>query len=210
MKRSTVEWRIHELRNMGVLERVGRGWYSFKKGTPYRPELEKSLKTLYRKTHEKFPYLTLCLWNTKWLNEFMVHQPGRFYQLVETDRDAIESVFYFLKELNKEVFLKPSSDILNRYAFDKKEVTIVTYLVTESPLQTIDKVPTVTLEKILVDIFCDEKLFGAQQGTELKNIFRNAFENYIVDQPKLLRYADRRKRKQDIQEFIKPFSKKRH
>lgn len=140
----------------------------------------------------------------------MVHQPGRFYQLVETDRDAVESVFYFLKKLDREVFLKPSSDILNRYAFDKREVTIVRYLVTETPLQTIDKVPTVTLEKILVDIFCDEHLFAAQQGRELKNIFRNAFDNYTVNQPKLLRYASRRKRRQDIREFIKPFSKIRH
>ncbi len=140
----------------------------------------------------------------------MIHQPGRFYQLVETEKDATESIFYFLKESEKDVFLRPSEETLNQYAIDKKEITIVTHLVTEAPVQTIDNVPTATLEKILVDVFCDNILFGAQQGRELKNIFSNTFEKYIVDEPKLLRYAARRKRKEDLQKFIAPFSKKGH
>jgi hypothetical protein len=28
----------------------------------------------------------------------MLHQPGRFYTLVEVEKDAIENVFYSLKE----------------------------------------------------------------------------------------------------------------
>lgn len=142
----------------------------------------------------------------------MIHQPGRFYQLVETDYDATESVFYFLKEIRKDVFLKPSQQTLIQYAADKKEIIIVANLVTEAPLLVIEKATTATLEKMLVDIFCDEVLFGAHQGTELKNIFQNAFEKYIVDEPKLFRYASRRKRKKELQEFMSTIldSKKRH
>lgn len=210
IKRTTIDWRIYELKNKGVLQRVGRGRYSLGKGTLYHPEINKPLKSLYAKIYKHFPYLKICLWNTKWINEFMIHQPGRFYQLIETDKDATESLFYFLKEHKKDVFLAPSIEILNQYAFDKKEITIITNLVTEAPVQTINKTPTVTLEKMLVDIFCDPVLFGAQQGAEMKNIYSNAFDIYIVDEPKLLRYAARRKRKEEIHEFIKPFTKKRH
>src|SRR3546814_17706287 len=110
------------LKKSGVLQRKGRGWYSFEKGILYEPDITKPLKWLYQKIHKQFPYLDICLWNSKSLNEFMIHQPGRFYQFVETDKDATESIFYFLKEQKENVLLNPSDEILTRYAFDKQEV----------------------------------------------------------------------------------------
>ncbi|MBK7410273.1 MAG: hypothetical protein IPJ40_20780 [Saprospirales bacterium] len=199
--RATVDWRIHELKKLGVVQRIGRGVYTLEKGESYEPAIEKSMRTLYRKISVQFPFLKVSLWNTKWLNEFMVHQPGRFYLLVETERDAMEAVFFFLKEKNYEVFLDPSKEILNYYVLDQKEVIIVTRLVTEAPLQTIDGVQTATLEKILVDIFCDEVLFAAHQGSELRNIYDNAFQTYLIDRSRMLRYASRRKRKEEIEGF---------
>jgi len=42
----------------------------------------------------------------------MRHQPGQFYFLVEVEKDSIQSVFYFLKELNYAVFSDATSDKL--------------------------------------------------------------------------------------------------
>lgn len=137
----------------------------------------------------------------------MIHQPGKFYTLVEAEKDAIESVFYFLKDSYKNVFLDPTSDILSRYASSDKETMIVKSLVSEAPTQIVRGVPTVTIEKILVDIFCDETIFAAQQGSEMQTIFRNAFDKYTISENKMLRYADRRRKKEAFNNYLNKVSK---
>src|SRR5690606_6492897 len=105
-------------------------------------------------------------------------------------------------EQGKDVFLDPSDEVLNKYVIDTREPVIITRLTSESPIQKIDNVNTVTLEKILVDLLCDEKLFAAQQGAELERIYRTAFEKYTVSTTKLLRYASRRGKKKEIEKRI--------
>lgn len=48
------------------------------------------------------------------------------------------------------------------------EPIIITRLTTEAPTQKINKVVTQTIEKLLVDIYCNPIIFAAQQGVELK------------------------------------------
>lgn len=107
VKRATVDSRIFELVKKGVLHRVGRGLYSFSKskGKEFIPEINRSLKYLTGKVYNQFPFIDTCILSTKWLNEFMLHQPFRFYTMLEVEKEVMESVFYALKEQGKEVFL---------------------------------------------------------------------------------------------------------
>ena len=73
-------------------------------------------------------------------------------------------------------------------------------------MQEIGGITTVTLEKMLVDIFCDETLFAAQQGAEMRTVFNEALGIYTVNQSKMLRYADRRKKKQIFDDYLKTVS----
>ena len=201
--RSTVDWRIYELTKLGVLYRVGRGIYSLSETYHYKPEVLRSLKLLFGTVRNQFPYLNICVWNTKLINEFMLHQPGRFYTILEVDKDAMESVFYELKDLGRDAFLNPSEEVLSKYVISKKEPIIITNLITEAPLEEIDGVQTATLEKILVDICSNETLFSAQQGAELTRIYETAFEKYTISETKLLRYARRRNKKEEVERLIK-------
>src|SRR5659263_608056 len=65
------------------------------------------------KIKKEFPFLNICVWNTSSINEFMRHQPGRFYFIIEVEKDSTQSVFYYLKELDYAVFLEPTIDILS-------------------------------------------------------------------------------------------------
>jgi hypothetical protein len=143
------------------------------------------------------------VWNTKLINEFMLHQPGRFYTILEVDKDAMESVFYDLKDQGRDVFLNPSEEVLSKYVVSKKEPIIITSLITEAPLEEIDGVKTTSLEKVLVDICSNETLFSAQQGAELTRIYETAFEKYTISETKLLRYARRRNKKEVVEQQIK-------
>jgi hypothetical protein len=132
----------------------------------------------------------------------MLHQPGQFYTILEVEKNVMESVFYALKELGKDVFLDPPEEILNKYVLNLREPIIITRLTTEAPTQEIDNVNSTTLEKMLTDIYCDQTLFAAHQGAEMQNIYRVAFEKYIVSTAKMLRYANRRNKKTEIEEFM--------
>lgn len=205
MKETAVNWRIYRLVQSGVLLRIGRGKFTLGEGKNYAPQISSGLKKIYAKLHKQFPCLQICVWHTSLFNELMLHQPGRFYTLAETEKDAMESVFYFLKEHGHNVLLTPSADILSRYG--SKESVIVKSLVSEAPMQKVNDVQTLTLEKMLVDIFCDGTIFAPQQGGEMQNIFHEAYNRYAIHENRMLRYADRRGKKEIFAEYLNKVSK---
>lgn len=197
-----MNWRIYALVQSGVLARTGKGKFSLGSSKAFIPEVSITLKNLYRDIQRQFPYVQICVWSTSVFNEFMLHQPGRYYLLVEVDKDVTQSVFNFLTEKKKSIFLEPTAEVLSLYASKEKNAMIIKSLVSEAPVQLLQNVFTVTLEKMLVDIFCDEVLFAAQQGSEMQTIFRNAFDNYTVNENKMLRYADRRRKKEAFLNYL--------
>lgn len=136
----------------------------------------------------------------------MIHQPGRFFTLIEVEKDATQSVFFYLKEKKHSVFIEPTNDILDKYLPDKKITIIVKSLVSEAPLQVINGINSVTIEKMLVDIFCDDVVFSAQQGSEMRRIFKEAISKYGVNENRMLRYANRRRKKASFTNYLNSLS----
>lgn len=206
VKMTTINWRVYALIQKGVLQRIGRGKFSLGEGRKYIPEISRVTKSTFKKLKAEFPYANFCVWNTSVLNEFMQHQPNRFFILVETDKETTNSAFYFLREIKKSVFIEPTKDILEKYIVNEKEVFVIKPLITEAPTQKINDVETPTIEKMLVDIFCDEVIFSAHQGAEKRTIFAEALNKYTINQSKMLRYADRRGKKDELHQFVKSIS----
>lgn len=206
LKQNTINWRIYSLVQMGVLNRIGRGKFETGEGKNYIPEISSKVKTIYSKLKKEFPYLKFCIWHTSALNEFMLHQSGNFYVLVEVEKEAAQSVFYFLKEANYSVFIDPTNDLLDKYLPSNKDSLIVKPLVTEAPIQNIKGINTTSLEKMLVDIFCDNVIFSAQQGSEMRTIFKEAFSKYAINDSRMYRYADRRRKKESFKDYINSIS----
>ena len=206
VKPATINWRIYSFVQKGILQRVGRGKFKIGSSKTYTPEVSAKLKTLYNKVHKKFPFITMCVWHTSVFNEFMQHQAGKFYYLIEVEKESAEAVFYTLKDEHYAVLLNPSQEILTKYTPKNKDVYIVKPLISEAPVQKTDKVFTVSIEKILVDIFCDNVLFAAQQGAEMRTIFNEALSKYTVNQSKMLRYANRRKKKIAFNNYLQTIS----
>jgi uncharacterized protein YwgA len=201
-----VRIRVTKMVKSGILKKLGGGLYSFHKKGEYSPEVSNKLKTIYKTLNKKFPLLKFCLWHTSSINEFMHHQPFRFYTIIESEKEAIESVFYFLKEQMPNVFLTPDQTTLYRYASENKDSFVIVNLVSEAPVIDVNGVPTTSLEKMLVDIYTEKEIFAAQQGNELLTIFKMAFEKYAVSTSRLLRYAHRRGKGDEIEEFLKEFT----
>jgi hypothetical protein len=205
IKRSTINWRVYTLVQKGILKRVGRGEFTLGFNKNFFPEISPRMKSINNKLLKEFPYLNFCIWNTSSINEFMVHQPGSFYLIIEVEKEAAQSVFYFLRELKYHVFIDPTDEILEKYLLSDKEAIIVKTLVSEAPIQNINGFNTISLEKLLVDIFCDTVVFSAQQGAEMRTIFKEAFAKYSVNKSKMLRYANRRRKKETLQIYLSTF-----
>jgi len=202
----TVNWRIYSLVQLGIINRIGRGKFMLGSQRNYLPDISPKIKTIYAKIKKDFPFLNICVWNTSTINEFMRHQPGRFYFIIEVEKDSTQSVFYYLKELNYAVFLEPTSDILEKYLPNRKDILIVKSLVTEAPTQNIKGLDTISLEKLLVDIYCDDVIFASQQGSEMRTIFETALTKYAINQSRMLRYANRKGKKESFTKYLNSIS----
>lgn len=203
LKDSTFAWRIHSLKAKNLLKPIRRGVYIFSAKPQFHPQVEPKLRAIARKLNKQFPVARHCVWSTRWLSEWMIHQPDRFLLLVEVEAVATESVFYFLKdEKYKNVYLNPDENTLERYINEERESIIVKPLITKAPLEKEEKVATPSLEKILVDIFVDRKLFGVLQGSELVHIFNTIYSTYTLNITKMTAYAKRRAKDQELIDFM--------
>jgi hypothetical protein len=188
---------------MGVLQRVGMGIYMLGEETIFIPPISKKNRQIYNYIKRDYPLLEVCIWHTRCLNHFMVHQPARFNLMVEVERHGEESVFYHLKEKYNDVYLNPSEEVYYNYIAEKRDSIVITTLVSEAPIQQPYKVTLPTIEKILVDIFCNKLLFAPQQGEEMDNIWQYALDMYTINISTILRYADRRGRKKEMDTYMR-------
>ena len=202
VKKTTVKWRVYELVDKGIIQRIGRGKYKLGKQKEFTPVISNENKSLYSTLKEEFPFLDISIWTTQWVAQWMLHIPGTYQTIIEVEKGSEENVFYFLSDIWQNVFLNPSKDILNKYAKTEEPLIIIKNLVTDSPLQIVDKVQTPSIEKILVDLIVDTELFSAYQDRDLNSIIENAFEYNTIKMDKLLRYAGRRRKETMVADLI--------
>ncbi len=202
MLKSTVNWRVYELVNRDILERIGKGKFRLGSGNLFTPELNTKHFKINTAIKNKFPFINYCIWDSSLIKEFSQHISKTSFTLVDVERGSEESVYLLLREQFKEVFLMPGKEMLRDYFSNLKRTIIVRTLVSEAPYKEVRNVPVATLEKILVDIFTDEE-FAYLRGNEMLIIFKTAFERYSISESKLTRYADRKRKKEPLLGFLK-------
>lgn len=202
LSEGTITVYLSKLKKAGIINNPERGVYSITDKEVFNPEINQNLKKTYTKIHKEFPFVNMCVWNTKWLNDLMRHQPFKYYTIIEVEKEAEEQIFNAVSEWNKNVYFNPDEEILERYISSSSEaVTIIKNLVTEAPTTQSNKIEIPTLEKVLVDIMIDKELFAAQQG-ELDFIYKSAFKKYAINTAKMKRYAIRRNKENELEKII--------
>lgn len=201
MKPVTARQYLSALAKDNELVRVGQGVYTIaqKQAFTYKPS--ESVKEIYLKMKTELPFTDFCVYDGNILSSIQHHLSINHAIYVETNRDAVESVFIRLKELYKNVYRQPSSAFMYDYIDLREECIIVKALVTESPLMEVDGIKVPTLEKLLVDTQKDAD-FDYLRGSESANMFQLAFDQYTINTQRLMRYAKRRSISQEIQELI--------
>lgn len=203
-----IHWKIHTLKENGVILSLGRGIYQWKKGDQEQNKIEfaGSLSTpqrsLFSKIHAEFPLIQTCVWSVRWVHEFMTHVPSVNWTFVEVDKDVSESVFMFLRQTRHDVYLNPDRAEMEHYLAHDRKAIIVKDLISQAPLTHSNGVPCAVLEKMIVDLCVDKDVFDIYQGSELKNILKEGFGKYRMNLSRLKRYATRRNAWDQISELL--------
>jgi len=207
LKEGTFGWRIYDLKNKNIIKPIRRGLYTISYKPTYKPELSTELKKFSKHISSRFQEVKHCIWATDWLNEFTQHQATKQIILIEIEKDLLESLYYELKDhFGYEIFFYPNEKVMDYYIAESDSPVIIKKIITRSPLgkQKLQRTNfyAPALEKILVDVFAEQKLFYHYQGRELIHIYKNAMQEYSINFTKLFSYARRRKREQEIKQFL--------
>jgi len=204
LKKSTFLWRIYELKKSNVISSIKKDLFKITtKQNSYSPIIDKSLLKIYKFIDKEFLDISVCVWNSNWLNDFSRHQAFKNTVLVEVEKDLVQSVFNRLSDNHyKDVFFEPDSNNSKTYLSESKNPIIVRPLITKAPIQKNQNMYIPKIEKILVDVFCDKHILTGYQGYELITIFENALSQYEINYTTLLHYSLRRKREKHLKEFL--------
>ena len=198
--------KLYSLEQKKILVPIGAGLYVLGSTSDKRifiPELSNNTVALANLLVQKFPYTTYLVWETRQLQEFMIHQPAQNMIILEVEKDASEAVFNQVREASDQMLvLNPDQATYERYFMNKADIASILPMITKSPKQKIDGLVTARLEKMLVDLFVGENQFFYFQGSELKSIFKNAFAKYWVNPKILFRYATRRKSDKKLESYL--------
>lgn len=192
LKKTTFRWRVHSLKNDGLIHSPKRGLYIFDSKNDFKPVIDKKLYSLYKKIKTQFPYSDMCIWETTWLNKYMVHQAISNNIIVEIDKEAAGANLAFLQGVFKNVYLNPGKHEMENYIQPGQNNIIIKDLVIDSPVEDLGNIIIPRIEKIIVDLFVDVQLYNTYQGGELKNIYEEFFLNFKINQSTIKRYATRR------------------
>lgn len=194
---------LADLIRSGNIERVGHNRYVITRNerTAYRPVVSEQLSQVIAAVNDAFPLVEFLAWDTLMLNEFLNHQIANNTLFVESEAMLDHAVFEHLRQrLDGMVLYKPDPQSLDTYW--EPGIIIVQKLTTQVPGQKSgNHLPA--LEKLIVDLFANKLLAALFSQSELPAVLEQIFENYIIDESALFRYAGRRNCYERIKVFIK-------
>lgn len=202
LKPNTARQYLSRLTKGKKLIRVGSGEYMLSDKQLFMFIPTKDIEKLYGRLKEAFPFADFCIYDGSIFNPLQHHMAVNHAIYVETNRDAVDSVFFRLKDSQKAVYKRPDNDMMYDYVDLHKPCVIVKPFVTEAPVNKVNGIQTPTLEKLLVDIQKDDDL-DYMRGIESLYMFQTAIDEYVVNTSKMLRYAKRRGAFDDINSLIK-------
>lgn len=208
LKDGSFNWEIGKMINNGMLVKDGYNNYQLpteNKVDKYEPYYSDSAKEIMNYLSLNYPYLKFVIFETALLNEFLNHLIAQNTIIVYVEKESSSYIFRDLQGQNKfNVLYKPSDKEKNLYW--SKNCVIVADLISEAPLSKTDS-HIITLEKMLVDLYCDKYISGFYSFSEYPEIMQQILERYMLDKKRMLRYARRRGKENNIKEVIKEITK---
>ena len=200
--RKTVIWNVNDLVRQGKAVRFGRGVYGFMRMARFHYVVSETVKRACCLLQEKYKYLVVTVTDSLVLGQFMNLQPFSSIVIMETKKSATSAVVSTLRKEGVDAYAKKDYPLLEQYISSPQHFVVRPELAVNPKLTQEGNMRIANLEKLLVDLICDEDIFGQYQGKELKNIYQNVTENFVVNFSQMIKYASTRKKKVAVLEML--------
>ena len=203
LSENSYRWAIGYLVDHGFLRHTGRDRYTLSQSNEkndYCPYYSDTANHITKSVTGQYPLIEFTVFESFLLNEFLNHQIAQNTIFLQVDRDVSGFVFDYVRErISGTALYSPSVKEYSRYWHP--ECIIILNQTSQAPLSK--KSPhDITIEKLLVDIYCDKSMRLIYSIAEYETIVKTAYELYNVDTVKLLRYAGRRNKGSEIKHFL--------
>lgn len=203
LNQGSYQWAVGGMLKSGHIIRTGFNEYKAeeKNGLQvYDPSYSEAASELLMKLDAGFPDVGFTVFETVLLNEFLNHLIARNTIFIQAEKDVSLFIFRFLQEEGlKNIMYKPSKQEFSLYWTDG--CVVVEDMISEAPFCT-GSPHVITLEKMLVDIYCDKLLRSIYNSAEYPEVVKQAVNHYKVEKTKMLRYAGRRNKAAEIREIM--------
>lgn len=199
VSRNSYQWGVTEMQANGMIEKIGYNQYRCFEGDAkkqYVPQYSELSERIIALLKERMPETKAVLFETALLNEFLSEKLIDNVLFLEVEKADIQSVFHMLQEtgISNLIYSPRKKDFL---FFRINNCVVVRGLTSEAPLER-GRLNEIVIEKLLVDIFCDKLIRLSYPAEAFGDIAKTARDRYLVQSPKLLRYARRRERELQI------------
>lgn len=201
LSETAIRKRISRLLGSGKIVSVSKGVYALSQKPSYQPVADDFIKKLNDLFRQAYPEIKFCAWSSAFFYDFMVHQPARYFYVIETEPDMVETAFNLLKDHDLKAWLQPDAEVMQLYVSNQENPVVVKSLVSRAPLLRSENGNLPSLEKMLVDVKADRDLFNFISGAEVENIWRQAQKKHAISWPRLMAYAGRRGKKDEIKNW---------
>lgn len=199
---NSCSWIFGSLVRDGSVVRLGRDRYSITPSSPrstYVPGYSDMAQSLSGVIDGEYPHVKFAVFETSLLNEFLNHLIAQNTIFIQVEKESSIFIFRFLQNLGyANVMYKPDRRDFELYW--SKNCIVITNLVSEAPLGGVQH--SVTLEKMLVDMVSDKLISTTYSASELGSVIQEAGEKYTLDKVRLLRYARRRGREDEMKRYL--------
>ena len=200
---SAYNWVISKMIKEGALEKLGYDSYILYDNNTkptYYPFYSNIAYSAIKLIRETYPYIEFTVFETVQMNEFLNHLIGQNTIFIQIEKESSIHVFRFLQERGFEnILYKP--DIKDFELYWNKDCIVIMDMISEAPLRTTDRY-AIMLEKMLVDIISDKIISLTYNKAEYADIIEQAQERYLIDRVRMLRYARRRNKKEEIKKYL--------
>lgn len=149
---------------------------------------------------DEFPLVDFVCFESVQLNEFLNHMIAQNTFFIMVERDALDSVFRYLQEEDfGNTLIKPRNQEWDAYW--TRDSIVLLNLVSEHPRNTEMK-HGISIEQLLVDVVAEKTFRLLYSKNEIYRIYETADRLYAIDYTRLLRYARRRGKVEEIGKYI--------
>lgn len=141
---------IYKLTKSSILQSPKSGIYTTNTKSLFKAQQDNFLTKIRRLFTSEYPEINYCIWSSKCLNDFMIHQPFSYFYIFEVESDMMETVFNLFSDNKKNAFLCPDENVIENYVSRAENPIVIEKLPVRSPTYKYQNTIYPKPEKILV------------------------------------------------------------